>query len=263
MKTYKVFINIALISALVFLSVSIILWVMLVIYSFVNTGFIVDTNNFDIVYRIALISTTITFGLFTIQFTLRSLQNALSDKRSKELIRTNELLKEFMELASSPKFLFVKAVCRELSDIFNFGTSFDNFENTQKDFVNILLSLLANSSKSFSSELINASKAYIHRSTIDNDSPEWFKSKYTNDKMYEYFMSSYVAIENRFEVFSYQYINKSVDDNLFEEQLLNDIRFFYLFHLLFVGLGMVTNDCKSISYQAIRIFKEKNDKIKK
>lgn len=261
MKSYKTFINITLISAIVFLGISIILWIMLVIYSFASTGFIVDINNYDIVYRIALISTTITFGLFTIQFTLRTLQNALSDKRSKELIRTNILLNEYMELVSLPKFQFVKSVCRQLSEIFNFKTSFDNFENTQKDFVNILLSLLANSSKSFNVELINASKAYIYRSTVTNDSPEWFAASYSNDKMFEYFMSSYIAIENRFESFSYQYINKSIDDNLFEEQILNDIRFFYLFHLLFVGLGMVSNDCKSLSYQAIKTFKEKNDKI--
>lgn len=257
MKTYKKLISVALISALLFLFVSIILWALLVVYSFKNTGFIVDIYNYDIVYRIALISTTITFGLFTIQFTLRSLQNALSDKRSKELIRTNILLDEYMKLVSSPVFQFTKSVCSQLCETFDFKTSFDNFENTQKDFVNILLNLLANSSKNFSIELINDCKVYIYRSTSNSDSPDWFKSSYSNDKMYEYFMRSYITIENTLESFSYQYINKSVDDNLFEEQILSDVRFFYLFHLLFIGLGMVTNDCKSLSYQAIRISNEK------
>ena len=235
---------------------------MLVAYSFNNYGPVINVYNYDIVYRIALISTTITFGLFTIQFTLRSLQNALAEKRSRELIRTNILLNEYMKLVSSPKFQYVKAVCCQIQDTFNFKTSFENFENTQKDFVNILLNLLANSSKNFSVELINAAKTFIYGSTPTSDAPDWFISSYNNNQMYVYFMNAYIAVEHEFESFSYQYINKSVDENLFEEQLLKDIRFFYLFHLLFAGLGMVSNDCKSLSYQAIKIFKEKNDKIK-
>ena len=264
-RRYKIPVKVALFSALFFLAVSIFVWASLVVYSFCGDcpNLFINKNNVESFYRVGMISTTITFGLFTIQFTIRSLQNAFSEKQSKIILQTTNLISDYMEYISSPSFIFVRFVCDYLVESFNLESVFKNFENIQPDFVSICLDLISNSSKDFGDELIDAASLHISASTKDGTQPAWFGGPNTKDNLYDYFMSRFIYASNWFDAASYQYVNENVDEEAFEEQILYDVRFVFLIDLIFSALKMTKNECKSISYQAIKKFKDKSDIIKK
>lgn len=60
-------------------------------------GFLINSKNEKSLYEIAVIATTITFGLFTIQFSIRALSNSANEKRLLLLNETNKILKSYFQ----------------------------------------------------------------------------------------------------------------------------------------------------------------------
>lgn len=249
---------------LFFLAISLLNWIFLIVLLFnpQADGFLINSKNERILYEIAVIATTITFGFFTIQFSIRALSNSANEKRLLLLKETNKILKSYMELVSGPECRYARQVCLHIVRSFNMKNLFSNFENTKETFKQLIIDLIANSNKSIANEIINSAKASINISTGDGSYPEWFP-KATNSQIFDYFVCCFIAVENQFEALSYHYVNKTIDENVFEDQFLIDVRFFYLMHLVFESLEIVENPCKSISYQAVKKYSEKQCKSNK
>lgn len=262
-RKYRVPAIIALIAALVFLFVSIIVWVFLIFHAFGNKNLLVTDENLQMFYQIGLIATTITFGLFTVHFALRSSQNSFSDRQTNLMVRINDFLADYFKSSSSPSFQYVKLVCRDIVETFNLQTVLDNFENIQDSFWNMCQDLFMNSQYVLPDVLVDSAKAYMSISTDDGDVPEWFSSKKNiDDKVFDYFLMKFIEYSNKCEAMAYPYINETIDEEIFEEQILSDVRFIFLMSLIFQNLGVIAHPEKSISYQALKKFKEKCDIIK-
>ncbi len=256
MLRYKIPAVIVTIFAVLFLALSLTVLGLLICYSFgvIKDDFVISQSS---AYQIGIISTTVAFGLFTIQFTIRNLQKSFAETIRLSISETNKLLDDFMKYIASPDYSFVESVCHEIIHTFSLQKLFDSFESNQQTFATDCCNLITSSKKSLRQEIINCSAKMMSVSSYDCQVPQWFTANQTSPKLYVFFMHRFLFAVNKFEYMSYCCINDSVNLELFQEQFLPSVKFIFLMSLVFDKLGFGSIEAKSISYQAIKLFIEK------
>ena len=245
--------------AIAFLAVSVFLWVSLGLYAIgIDKIFITGCNSEDY-YRVALIATSIAFGLFTVSFSIVTRWNEVSNQYKEKRNKTNEYLSNFVNFCNSPAFQYVYAVCSTLVDsvgletIFN-ETKINGFEQT---FSKKCIDVIANSKINFVNEMISSASSLIHYSTSSGGVPNWYNPRNNNQSMvFEYFLNRFVSITNEMEALSYPCLNFSIDVDAVFTKIKKPLKFIFLVDQLFFALGLTDQRKESLVYVLLSIHGE-------